>query len=367
MEIGLREILILIGLFVIGVIVLDGLRRMRHSRKSSLGMSLDIGGSVDAGDSFGGELPKGGARTIDGYEMPEDRMEPSFVDTDGDYDDPLFASPAAEHNSNTAFSEESVITEENVITDESAITEDAAAVDDIGEQSEMFAESDARTDTEDRAAKVAGHYQSKLAKEQLDYPDITSRVARRVEKKPMKPKARVGRNERDTRKEGDTRKERDAGLDQALQPKQTVSEVVIINVMAKKDAEIEGRVLLQQLLNLGLRFGEMNIFHRYEKANNEGCLMFSVANVVEPGIFNLDKMDQFTTPGVCMFLSLPGPKKSMYAFDLLIDAARKVSNSLNCDMLDENHSVMTQQTIEHYRQRVLEFERRQMSRRPVLS
>jgi len=355
MEIGLREILILIGLFVIGVIVLDGLRRMRHSRKSSLGMSLDIGGSVDEGDSFGGELPKGGARTIDGYEIPEDRMEPSFVDTDGDYDDPLFASPAAEHNSNTAFSEESVITEE------SAITEDAAAVDDIGEQSEMFAESNARTDTEDHAAKVAGHYQSKLAKEQLDYPDITSRVAHRVEKKPMKPKTRV------VHKEGDTRKERDAGLDQALQPKQAVSEVVIINVMAKKDAAIEGRVLLQQLLNLGLRFGEMNIFHRYEKANNKGCLMFSVANVVEPGIFNLDNMDQFTTPGVCMFLSLPGPKKSMYAFDLLIDAARKVSNSLNCDMLDENHSVMTQQTIEHYRQRVLEFERRQMSRRPVLS
>ncbi|MBL4868932.1 MAG: cell division protein ZipA, partial [Pseudomonadales bacterium] len=160
-----------------------------------------------------------------------------------------------------------------------------------------------------------------------------------------KPTARISRNVKDE------------GLEPALKPKSEVQDVVIIYLIAKQGTVIEGKKLLQQLLNLGLRFGEMDIFHRHEKANSKGCLMFSVANIEEPGTFDLDHIEDFSTPGICLFLSLPGPKRSMYAFDLLVDTARKVSNALDCDMLDEKREVMTQQSIEQYRQRVMEFER----------
>ena len=150
-----------------------------------------------------------------------------------------------------------------------------------------------------------------------------------------------------------------------MQPKQ-IEEIIIINVIAR-DEPFRGDELLDAFLSCGMRFGRMNIFHRHEKANGDGVELFSMANIHEPGIFDINNMDDFETKGVCLFMSLPGPKNSQHAFDLLIDSARKISNGLGGEMRDENHSVMTQQTIEHYRQRVIDFERRQISRRAVPS
>ena len=122
---------------------------------------------------------------------------------------------------------------------------------------------------------------------------------------------------------------------------------------------------MQTLLALGLRYGDMKIFHRYERPEEKRGLLFSMANLVEPGSFDLDSMSSFETRGICLFLSLPGPKRSLYAFDLLIDTARKLVHNLGAEMKDENHSVITPQTVEHYRQRVMEFERRQKMTRRV--
>jgi cell division protein ZipA len=43
-------------------------------------------------------------------------------------------------------------------------------------------------------------------------------------------------------------------------------------------------------------------------------------------------------------------------------AARAVARTFDADLKDEHHSVMTAQTLEHCRQRIRDFRRRQMSR-----
>src|SRR5690606_11483002 len=75
-------------------------------------------------------------------------------------------------------------------------------------------------------------------------------------------------------------------------------EVLVINVLAR-DRPFSGAELLQILLTCDLRFGKMNIFHRYQEAGGKGPLQFSVANIVEQGVFDLDRIDDFTTRGVC--------------------------------------------------------------------
>lgn len=140
-------------------------------------------------------------------------------------------------------------------------------------------------------------------------------------------------------------------------------DVIVINVMAKPKDDISGNDLLRALLSVGLRFGEMNIFHRHEQLTGKGAVLFSAVNVVEPGTFDLNHMEDFKTPGICMFLRLPGPKRSLHAFEQLVESARKIANMLGAELKDENHSVLTQQTIEHYRQRVLDFERKMLSHR----
>ena len=69
-------------------------------------------------------------------------------------------------------------------------------------------------------------------------------------------------------------------------------------------------------------------------------------------------MDQFSTPGVSLFLSLPIKSDSIAAYGLMAETAWTISETLGGELKDENRSVMTRQTIEHDRQRVVEYERK---------
>lgn len=149
----------------------------------------------------------------------------------------------------------------------------------------------------------------------------------------------------------------------AKQPELSSSaqDVIIVNVLSKDAGGFKGQDVLQILLACDMRFGDMNIFHRHENANGKGPIQFSVANLVEPGTFNLDAIDHFSTPGVCFFLTLPGPEKSITAFNYMVETAQVLVKNLHGELRDDAHSVMTQQTIEHCRQRIRDFERKQLT------
>lgn len=148
------------------------------------------------------------------------------------------------------------------------------------------------------------------------------------------------------------------------QPAPEPEEVLIINVMAHKGETFKGGDLLDIILKCGMRYGSMDIFHRYSDAKGEGALLFSMANMVKPGTFDLDAMDEFETPGVSLFMTLPINADSMQSFDLMADTARAIAETLNGELKDEQRSVMTRQTLEHCRQRIRDFERMRLFRRP---
>ena len=147
------------------------------------------------------------------------------------------------------------------------------------------------------------------------------------------------------------------------QPQQAAEEVLVISVICRDPAGFKGPALLQNILESGLRFGEMDIFHRHESMAGNGEVLFSMANAVKPGVFDLDDIDLFSTPAVSFFLGLPGPRHPKQAFDVMVAAARKLSQELNGELKDDQRSVLTAQTIEHYRQRIVEFERRALTQK----
>jgi cell division protein ZipA len=142
-------------------------------------------------------------------------------------------------------------------------------------------------------------------------------------------------------------------------------EVLIINVMAHEGQRFAGDALLDVVLRCGMRYGNMNIFHRHSDAQGDGAVLFSMANMVKPGTFDLDAMDEFTTPGISLFMTLPlNVESSIQAFETMLDSARRIAEALGGELKDENRSVMTRQTMEHCRQRIRDFERKQLSRMP---
>ncbi len=140
-----------------------------------------------------------------------------------------------------------------------------------------------------------------------------------------------------------------------------VEEVLVINVVAREGEGFKGPALLQNILESGLRFGEMDIFHRHESMAGNGEVLFSMANALKPGTFDLDDIEGFNTRAVSFFLGLPGPRHPKQAFDVMVAAARKLAHELNGELKDDQRSVMTAQTIEHYRQRIVEYERKQLT------
>ncbi len=142
-----------------------------------------------------------------------------------------------------------------------------------------------------------------------------------------------------------------------------VEEVLVISVISRSENGFKGPALLQNILESGLRFGEMDIFHRHESMAGNGEVLFSMANAVKPGVFDLDDIDHFSTRAVSFFLGLPGPRHPKQAFDLMVAAARKLSHELDGELKDDQRSVLTAQTIEHYRQRIVEFERRALTQK----
>lgn len=140
-----------------------------------------------------------------------------------------------------------------------------------------------------------------------------------------------------------------------------VEEVLVINVISRDPNGFKGPALLQNILESGLRFGDMDIFHRHESMAGNGEVLFSMANAVKPGVFDLDDIDHFTTRAVSFFLGMPGPRHPKPAFEVMVAAARKLAQELDGELKDDQRSVLTAQTIEHYRQRIAEFERRALT------
>ena len=140
----------------------------------------------------------------------------------------------------------------------------------------------------------------------------------------------------------------------------SIEEVLVVNVKTPKGTLCQGSDLLQQILDNGLRYGAMSIFHRHSAEDGEGPVIFSMANMLKPGTFDLQDIESFSTAGVTLFLTLPAfDDNNMAAFDLMITTAKNIANGLGGELNDENRSVMTGQTIEHYRERIRDFSRRQ--------
>ena len=57
------------------------------------------------------------------------------------------------------------------------------------------------------------------------------------------------------------------------------TQVIILSVVMPAHQQMSGAVLLPSLLTLGMKYGEMNIFHRHQDNAGNGAVTFSLANM----------------------------------------------------------------------------------------
>ena len=130
--------------------------------------------------------------------------------------------------------------------------------------------------------------------------------------------------------------------------------VIAIHVAARGERRFRGPDLLAAFEAEALEFGDFDIFHR--RTGNRS--IFSVSSMVEPGTFDPDTMEQFSTPGLSMFMIVPGPESPVGAFTEMLSTARRIATMLDGEVLDESGSTLSRQAASHLREQIIDFAHR---------
>ena len=111
-------------------------------------------------------------------------------------------------------------------------------------------------------------------------------------------------------------------------------DVLVLHVMAKEGDALKGAELLPCMLSMNFKFGEMNIFHRHEDCAGTGKVIFSIADMVNPGTFDPDNMEQFTSHGIVMFMRLPCHGEPLRNFSIMLNSAFQMADDLRAVVCD---------------------------------
>ncbi len=396
---GIRDMLAIIVIIFIVLILLDGFRRKWLERKKRIVLKIDKNiptadeSDDDAPDPLiRSELPNGGARTIrrangSFYEQQANEDVPVLMES-VDLNDDEFEEYVSDdlESEDTEAGDWQESQEDDWRDDLSNDDSPAISADDIDEaepEDDVWSAEDRQenTDFDDEPHDSDDEFEDEddLESKLIDYEDD-------AEPEPVPPKKGMlgsrPRNEdrieptfgdqdltfsRDDQGELDL--EHNDLIDSDIEDEdddddvEHVEEVIIINVMAKPGATIEGKKLLAVLLKNGMRLGDMSIFHRHADSSGKGPVMFSMANMLKPGTFSMSDMEEFETLGVSFFMQLPNKLGNMKCFEQMLKTAESLKNELDVILKDENRSVFTRQTIEHSRQRIRDFELEMLARK----
>jgi len=435
----MREWLTAIIVLLIVAVILDGLRRMRLHRRSSLRMSLSLNqGTNNKEDpaAYGSELPSGGARVVDVREDNDAKQLNQQIRKNSKEKISRLGRPYKIPEQVTLNLDEQVPMLMESVQDEKPAKKTTVAsvakarpirkknhqidlIDDVGEDGRIEpqfqeVEMDEKDfDGELTPSHASVEHEQETSNEVMGNSIETAQRAEKIVKKPQVPEyedelddvlfAEKVSGKQYIAEPNQNSEELDEGLEFSAENKtervepnhsgdaavverveekavEKVAEkveaapdeveeeyiepdlVMVINVTAAKGEYFPGRDLLDTVLAQGMRFGAMNVFHHHIEANGEGSILYSMANIVVPGTFDLNAINTFVTPGISLFLALPVEGDSGKAFETMLGTARAIAQNLGGELKDENRSVLTKQTVTHYRTRIKEYERKRLSR-----
>lgn len=328
MDLMVRDWMIIIGAALILIVLADAVRRVYQDRRSEVRLNAKIARrdqeSDDADDAFNllNELPNGGARIVRRSDLQSNDASGN-LSSEGPLVEP--ASP----------SEPDVpASEGDDLLDDRPEDLPSFSATDPDEPIAIFREKDDSLSPDHAGERRQGEeVVEDLAVEADDSPETMDWLdSLEVPEPEPEPEARL--------------------------PRDIDPHVFVLNVAARSERGFSGSDILGVLLACDLRFGDMDFFHRHEQRAGRGPIQFSVCNMMRPGVFNIDAMDDLYTKGLMFFVTLPGPEDMLKAFDYMHETAKVVAKNLDGDVLDETRSAITRQSLEHMRQQIRELERR---------
>lgn len=376
---GLQVGLLLLGLAVFLLILLDALRRKRAAlRRQAVDDQQDPDEQVKR-EQIARELP-----SIDDPEISKARkdLDPLFDDVEVFDDDPI---PVL-RNSVQLESEPTAETQSLHQSPDlqSAAPEDAMTAEHLRG---LFARDPAFAEEAQRSAQQLQHFEQEeldalpdqdYAYEPADVDDLVD-----LEPHPAAPEPEMAEQpdpqpqpDPYTWEQEEAARQQDAAAYEAAQQEQEAQnkaqqlvaleqkawshaeEFITININACEGLPFEGYKLAYLMEMIGMRLSASGFFHYVEKDQGVPYLGYSLVNMFKPGTFDEASLNEFVTPGLVLVMALPNTRKPQAIFERMLETARVFERNWGAELQDEQRSNLTLQTIEHYRQRIQDFERK---------
>ena len=133
--------------------------------------------------------------------------------------------------------------------------------------------------------------------------------------------------------------------------------IVTLYIAAKAGNVLRGPDIVVAAEKAGLTYGHMNVFHRLVETHPERGPIFSVANIMKPGSFDMAQIQSLETPAIAFFLTLPAPVNALDAWEAMEPTARRMAELLDGVVLDEQRNALGRQRIAGLRDEMRAWDR----------
>lgn len=155
---------------------------------------------------------------------------------------------------------------------------------------------------------------------------------------------------------GDQKKQSQDLVEDEARQQNNGHQIITFLIKAAPGKTFFGANILAATDVVGMKFGDMNIFHHHGAEGMEsGQSIFSLASMYEPGYFDLENMDTYQTKGLTLFMQLPAPMDNIQAFDLLQETAMQLADSLQGEICSARHEPIDAKALQAMRDVVIEF------------
>jgi cell division protein ZipA len=133
--------------------------------------------------------------------------------------------------------------------------------------------------------------------------------------------------------------------------------IVTLYLAARAGQSLHGPDIVVAAERAGLVYGHMGVFHRLVDGHPERGPVFSVANIMKPGSFDMGAIHELQTPAIAFFLTLPAPVAALDAWDTMLPTAQRMAELLDGVVLDEQRNAIGRQRIAHIRDELRAYDR----------
>jgi len=138
---------------------------------------------------------------------------------------------------------------------------------------------------------------------------------------------------------------------------ESFDKIVTLYLAAKAGAKLHGPDIVVAAEKTGLVYGYMGVFHRLVDNHPERGPVFSVANIMKPGSFDMAGIQSMETPAIAFFLTLPAPVAALDAWETMLPTAQRMAELLDGVVLDESRNALGRQRIAHIRDELRAYDR----------